>query len=193
MSSSQIKSNTMSITWKSLYEECERKGYYVPHSTKEKCYMAIRGKINRIMYNGYNLDDYNTDWTYKAKPVKTGDLTEQARKLGFIIPIRKENIQLYNKMKYQMHHILNGKFTLDDLNTDWSKKKIIRRKKTQPPPYEKPKRKKKRNVKLVIIEEDEKSKFLYPERCQKFWNVQLQKDEWKQYLGAGHFCEPELK
>lgn len=59
--------------------------------------------------------------------------------------------------------------------------------------WEKPKRKKKRNVKLVIIEEDEKSKFLYPERCQKFWNVQLQKDEWKQYLGAGHFCEPELK
>ena len=58
---------------------------------------------------------------------------------------------------------------------------------------EKPKRKKKRNVKLVVVEEDEKSKFLYPERCQKFWNVQLQKDEWKQYLGAGHFCEPELK
>jgi hypothetical protein len=125
----------MSITWKSLYEECERKGYYVPHSTEEKCYMAIRGKINRIMYNGYNLDDYNTDWTYKAKPVKTADLTEQARKLGFIIPIRKENTKLYNKMQYQMHHILNGKFTLDDLNTDWSKKEKRRPKKTQPVKY----------------------------------------------------------
>mgnify|MGYP003121341203 CR=1 FL=1 len=63
----------------------------------------------------------------------------------------------------------------------------------KPPPYEKVKRKKKRNVKLVVVEEDEESKFLYPERCQKFWNVDLQKHEWKQYLGAGRFCKPELK
>jgi len=118
----------MSITWKTLYEECERKGYYVPHSTKEKCYLTIKSKMNRIMYDGYALDDYNTDWTYKPKPLKTADLTEQARKLGFIIPIRKEDIQLYNKMKAQLHHIMNGKFTLDDLNPDWSKKKrVVRR------------------------------------------------------------------
>jgi len=42
-------------------------------------------------------------------------------------------------------------------------------------------------------EEEEKSKFLYPERCRKFWNVELQKHEWRQYLGAGQFCEPEKK
>ena len=39
--------------------------------------------------------------------------------------------------------------------------------------------------------DDEKSKFLYPERCQKYWNVELQKHEWRQYLGAGQFCEPK--
>ena len=42
-------------------------------------------------------------------------------------------------------------------------------------------------------DDDKKSKFLYPERCSKFWNVELQKHEWKQYLGAGHYGEPKLK
>jgi len=87
------------------------------------------------MYDGYALDDYNTDWTYKPKPLKTDDLTQDARKMGFIIPTRREDLKLYNKMKYQLHHILKGKLTLDDLNTDWSKKEIIRPKKTQPVKY----------------------------------------------------------
>jgi len=43
----------------------------------------------------------------------------------------------------------------------------------------------------VDSSDDEKSKFLYPERCQKYWNVELQKHEWRQYLGAGQFCEPK--
>ena len=34
-------------------------------------------------------------------------------------------------------------------------------------------------------EEDELKKFKYPKRCRKI------NGEWKQYLGAGHFCDPE--
>ena len=28
--------------------------------------------------------------------------------------------------------------------------------------------------------------FKYPERCRVIWNVEHQKKEWRQYLGAGH-------
>ena len=34
--------------------------------------------------------------------------------------------------------------------------------------------------------------FKYPNRCRLIWNVKLQKNEWVQYLGAGHDCVPEL-
>jgi len=34
--------------------------------------------------------------------------------------------------------------------------------------------------------------FKYPNRCQVIWNVELQKKEWRQYLGSGHTCVPEL-
>ena len=40
--------------------------------------------------------------------------------------------------------------------------------------------------------QEEPTNFKYPNRCSKFWNVEKQKDEWKQYLGAGHYCSPEM-
>jgi len=38
----------------------------------------------------------------------------------------------------------------------------------------------------------EPTNFKYPNRCSKIWNVEKQKDEWKQYLGAGQYCSPEI-
>jgi len=40
--------------------------------------------------------------------------------------------------------------------------------------------------------EEEETNFKYPNRCSKIWNVEKQKDEWKQYLGAGQYCSPEI-
>ena len=34
--------------------------------------------------------------------------------------------------------------------------------------------------------------FKYPERCSVIWNVEHQKKEWRQYLGACNTCVPEL-
>ena len=34
--------------------------------------------------------------------------------------------------------------------------------------------------------------FKYPNRCIIIWNVKHQKKEWRQYLGAGHTCVPEI-
>ena len=41
-------------------------------------------------------------------------------------------------------------------------------------------------------EEEAPTNFKYPNRCSKIWNVEKQKDEWKQYLGAGQYCSPEI-
>ena len=41
-------------------------------------------------------------------------------------------------------------------------------------------------------EEDAPTNFKYPNRCHKQWNMEKQKHEWKQYLGAGHYCSPEI-
>ncbi len=38
-----------------------------------------------------------------------------------------------------------------------------------------------------MLEQVEKHKFKYPERCQKFNG-----EGWRQYMGAGRFCEPEM-
>ena len=43
-----------------------------------------------------------------------------------------------------------------------------------------------------FVEDLKPSNFKHPNRCSKFWNVEKQKHEWKQYLGAGHYCSPEL-
>tara|TARA_Y100000401_G_C8323583_1_gene226849 strand:+ start:1653 stop:1856 length:204 start_codon:yes stop_codon:yes gene_type:complete len=34
--------------------------------------------------------------------------------------------------------------------------------------------------------------FKYPNRCTIIWNVEHQKKEWRQYLGAGRTCVPEI-
>ena len=41
-------------------------------------------------------------------------------------------------------------------------------------------------------ESGEGGNFKYPDRCSKHWNVEKQKHEYKQYLGAGQFCSPEI-
>ena len=46
-------------------------------------------------------------------------------------------------------------------------------------------------IRRDCLEEIETSKFKYPNRCDKiFYNGKMQ---WRQYLGAGQTCEPELK
>lgn len=35
--------------------------------------------------------------------------------------------------------------------------------------------------------------FKHPERCRVIWNVPAQKKEWRQYIGSGFTCVPELK
>jgi len=37
-----------------------------------------------------------------------------------------------------------------------------------------------------MLKQVEKSKFKYPERCSKIYGV-----GWRQYMGAGQFCDPE--
>ena len=34
--------------------------------------------------------------------------------------------------------------------------------------------------------------FKYPERCSPLWNCYASKKEWRQYMGAGKTCKPEL-
>jgi len=39
-----------------------------------------------------------------------------------------------------------------------------------------------------MLEQVETHKFKYPERCRKIYG-----EGWRQYLGAGQFCDPEYK
>ena len=78
----------------------------------------------------------------------------------------------------------------DDEEVKPKKKKLIIKKKKKL--IIKPKKKK-----LIIKPKEETitinpTNFKYPNRCSKIWNVEKQKDEWKQYLGAGQFCSPEI-
>jgi len=71
-----------------------------------------------------------------------------------------------------------GKNTFDFDEMCWKKKKL------------------KKKIKLIKPKKEEEqmtpTNFKYPNRCSKFWNVEKQKHEWKQYLGSGHYCSPEM-
>ena len=46
-------------------------------------------------------------------------------------------------------------------------------------------------IRRDCLEEIEKKKFKYPDRCRKiFKNGEIQ---WREYMGAGRLCEPQLK
>ncbi len=44
-------------------------------------------------------------------------------------------------------------------------------------------------IRRDCLEELQKRKFKYPNRCFQIYPNK----EWRQYLGAGHYCTPELK
>ena len=51
----------------------------------------------------------------------------------------------------------------------------------------------KKNIWAANREETIPSNFKHPERCRIVWNVKEQKHEWRQYMGAGYTCIPEIR
>ena len=80
----------------------------------------------------------------------------------------------------------DGQFDMTNLSTEKIMNKITKI----------AKKKKKKKIKLIKPKQEEEqmtpTNFKYPNRCSKFWNVEKQKHEWKQYLGSGHYCSPEM-